>query len=74
MPDPCGTVAIDRRVLRQVAENLITNAMKYAADGDELALEVARSSNAGYWQLRVLDRGTGVPQDKRRICSSPSCA
>jgi two-component system sensor histidine kinase/response regulator len=71
VPDPCGTVAIDRRVLRQVAENLITNAMKYAAEGNELALEVARSSNAGYWQLRVLDRGSGVPQDKRRDLFKP---
>ena len=71
VPDPCGTVAIDRRVLRQVAENLITNAMKYAADGGELTLEIMRSTNAGYWQLRVLDRGGGVPQDKRRDLFKP---
>jgi two-component system sensor histidine kinase/response regulator len=71
VPDPCGTVAIDRRVLRQVAENLITNAMKYAPDGGELTLEVARSANAGYWQLRVLDRGGGVPAEKRRDLFKP---
>ena len=70
VPDPCGTVAIDRRVLRQVAENLITNAMKYATDGDELLLEV-RAGNAGYWQLRVLDRGNGVPPDKRKDLFKP---
>ncbi|NUS59755.1 MAG: ATP-binding protein, partial [Lysobacter sp.] len=71
VPEPCGTVAIDRRVLRQVAENLITNAMKYAPDGKELTLEVARSNNAGYWQLRVLDRGGGVPTEKRRDLFKP---
>jgi signal transduction histidine kinase len=71
VPDPCGTVAIDRRVLRQVAENLITNAMKYAPDGNELTLEVTRSNNAGYWQLRVLDRGGGVPTEKRRDLFKP---
>ena len=70
VPEPCGTVAIDRRVLRQVAENLITNAMKYATDGDELLLEV-RAGNAGYWQLRVLDRGSGVPADKRKDLFKP---
>jgi signal transduction histidine kinase len=71
VPDPCGTVAIDRRVLRQVAENLITNAMKYAAEGGELTLEVARSANPAYWQLRVLDRGGGVPGEKRRDLFKP---
>jgi len=70
VPEVCGTVAIDRRVLRQVAENLITNAMKYAADGGELTLEV-RPGNAGYWQLCVLDRGGGVPSEKRRDLFKP---
>jgi signal transduction histidine kinase len=70
VPELCGTVALDRRVLRQVAENLITNAMKYAADGGELTLEV-RAGNAGYWQLRVLDRGQGVPVDKRSALFKP---
>ena len=61
---------IDRRVLRQVAENLNTNAMKYAADGGELVLEV-RSVKPGYWQLRVLDRGTGVSDEKRKDLFKP---
>jgi signal transduction histidine kinase len=70
VPEMCGTVAIDRRVLRQVAENLITNAMKYAADGGELVLEV-RTVKPGYWQLRVLDRGTGVSGEKRKDLFKP---
>jgi signal transduction histidine kinase len=70
VPEICGTVAIDRRVLRQVAENLITNAMKYAADGGELTLEV-RPGPASRWQLCVLDRGTGVPSDKRKDLFKP---
>jgi len=70
VPETCGTVALDRRVLRQVAENLITNAMKYAADGGELVLEV-RTAKAGYWQLRVLDRGNGVSETKRKDLFKP---
>ena len=70
VPEACGTVAIDRRVLRQVSENLITNAMKYAADGGELTLEV-RPGNGTYWQLRVLDRGKGVPAEKRNDLFKP---
>jgi two-component system sensor histidine kinase/response regulator len=70
VPEACGTVAIDRRVLRQVSENLITNAMKYAAEGGELTLEV-RSGNGAYWQMRVLDRGNGVPGEKRNDLFKP---
>ena len=64
LPEHVGTVAIDRRVLRQVTENLITNAMKYAAGGGELTLEV-RAAGGSRWQLRVLDRGAGVDPARR---------
>jgi len=64
LPDHVGTVAMDRRVLRQVTENLITNAMKYAADGGELTLDV-RQAGTGRWQLRVLDRGKGIDPARR---------
>ena len=64
LPEHAGVVAIDRRVLRQVTENLITNAMKYAADGGELTLEI-RPAGTGRWQLRVLDRGKGIDPARR---------
>jgi signal transduction histidine kinase len=64
LPEQTAPVAIDRRVLRQVTENLITNAMKYAADGGELTLEV-RAAGPGRWQLRVLDRGKGIDPARR---------
>ena len=70
LPEVTGHVALDRRVLRQVAENLITNAMKYAAEGGELTLEV-RPGNPGYWRLCVLDRGGGVPEEKRKDLFKP---
>lgn len=70
LPAQVGTVSIDRRVLRQVTENLITNAMKYAAEGGELTLEV-RSGGNGRWQLRVLDRGQGIDPGKRQELFKP---
>ncbi|HET6435775.1 MAG TPA: hybrid sensor histidine kinase/response regulator [Xanthomonadaceae bacterium] len=57
-------VAIDARVLRQVAENLVSNAIKYAAGGGELTLAVRRGAG-GHWQLRVEDRGDGVPPERQ---------
>ncbi len=64
-----GVVAMDGLVLRQVAENLISNAMKYAPDSDvEL---VTRGSAPGFWQLVVEDRGPGIPPVKQRELFKP---
>ena len=62
-------VAIDERVLRQVSENLITNAMKYAPNS-ELTIE-GRPGAPGYWQLVVADRGPGIAPHKQRELFKP---
>jgi two-component system, sensor histidine kinase and response regulator len=66
--DAC--VAIDGLVLRQVAENLITNALKYARAGGELEL-LARQGAPGYWQLVAQDRGPGIPASRQRELFKP---
>ena len=63
-PPAHACVAIDERVLRQVSENLISNAMKYAPDS-ALLLE-GRAGAPGFWQLIVADRGPGIPEGKQR--------
>ncbi|NUS38234.1 MAG: hybrid sensor histidine kinase/response regulator [Lysobacter sp.] len=63
-------VAMDTRVLRQVAENLVSNAMKYAADGRELTLAIHPGAG-GTWQLRVEDRGPGVAPEKQQDLFRP---
>lgn len=68
-PPPDVQVRIDERVLRQVAENLVSNALKYAPDS-ELTL-AARSGAPGYWQLIVADRGPGIPEDQQRLLFKP---
>lgn len=65
-----GQVAISPMVLRQVAENLVTNAMKYAEAGGELEI-VLRPSAPGYWQLVAQDRGGGIPQSRQRELFKP---
>jgi two-component system, sensor histidine kinase and response regulator len=62
-------VAIDERVLRQVSENLVSNALKYAPES-ELTLAV-RSGAPGYCQLVVADRGPGIPDDQQRQLFRP---
>lgn len=64
-----AVVAMDGRVLRQVAGNLISNAMKYAPGSD---VDVFADAGApGYWQLRVADRGPGIPRDRQRLLFTP---
>jgi signal transduction histidine kinase len=66
--DAC--VAIDGLVLRQVCENLVSNAIKYAAQGGELELAALRGPTH-YWRLSVSDRGDGVPAQKQRDLFQP---
>ena len=58
-PGDDALVAIDALVLRQVGENLLGNAMKYAP-GSIVELSTRRGAN-GYWQVLVEDRGPGIP-------------
>lgn len=66
---PCR-VGIEPMVLRQVAENLVTNACKYAAEGGEIDFQV-RAGAPGYWQLSVSDRGPGIPALRQRELFKP---
>ena len=63
-PPAHARVAMDERVLRQVSENLVSNAMKYAPDC-ELTI-AGRAGAPGFWQLIVADRGPGIPASKQR--------
>ena len=69
-PTDPGRVAIEAQVLRQVAENLVSNALKYARDGGVLELH-ARRGAPGYWQLLAEDRGGGIPESRQRQLFKP---
>ena len=68
-PPDDALVAIDERVLRQLGENLVTNAMKYAP-GTELELAGRPGAN-GFWQLVAADRGPGIPKSMQRELFKP---
>jgi two-component system sensor histidine kinase/response regulator len=69
MPAAKSHVAIDGLVLRQVTENLVSNAMKYAP-GSAIELSV-RSSAPGFWQVLVEDRGPGVSPARQHQLFKP---
>ena len=62
LPDAAACVAINHQLLRQVGENLISNALKYARAGGQLELLVHPGAS-GTWQLVAQDRGPGVAKD-----------
>ena len=69
-PERAGKVSIAPMVLRQVVENLVSNAMKYAPAGGELELAVQPAS-PGYWQILARDRGPGIPASLQRELFKP---
>lgn len=66
LPATPVSVMADRDALEQIVLNLIDNACKYAADGGQVAVTVAkpRDGQSG-GEVRVSDRGPGVPAEQR---------
>lgn len=62
-PEPIR-VKTDRDALEQIVLNVIDNACKYAAEGGEVSVSVSARA-AGGVEVRVSDRGPGVPPDHR---------
>jgi len=57
----------DFALLRQVVDNLIGNALKYAPDGTDPSIEItSRPEPGGGWRIEVADRGIGIPEDQRK--------
>jgi signal transduction histidine kinase len=64
LPATSVVATADRDALEQIVLNLIDNACKYAADGGEVAVTLAPRTGGGA-EVRVSDRGPGVPPDHR---------
>jgi len=63
---PLPRIRGDRERLRQLVMNLLTNAVKYTVDGDEI--EVRADAVDGVVELSVTDNGPGIsPEDQRLI-------
>ncbi len=68
LPDPPITTRCDAQAIEQIVVNLLDNALKYAADGDDRTLRVLVESAPGRAVLRVQDRGPGIPAaDRERV-------
>ncbi|MEV8128132.1 sensor histidine kinase KdpD [Streptomyces sp. NPDC085944] len=63
IPETLPMVAVDAGLLERAMANLVENAVKYSPD-DRTVL-VAASALAGRVEVRVVDRGPGVPDDAK---------
>lgn len=58
------TITSDSRLLRQVAANLISNAIKYSPQGGEVLVQL--DHREGLLVLSVRDRGIGIPEEDQK--------
>ncbi len=69
LPSECEVVA-DKRALRQIAANLLANAVKFTPPGGTVTLALRRDA-AGGVILTVKDTGIGIrPEDRERVLES----
>jgi signal transduction histidine kinase len=65
-PVPEGAALADRNRLRQVLDNLISNAVKYSPRGTTVHVEADLTD--GQWLIRVIDEGPGIdPVEQARL-------
>jgi signal transduction histidine kinase len=63
---PAGLVMADRSRLRQVIDNLVSNAVKYAPAGTTVTIDAARMDDC--WRISVTDEGPGIkPEDREKL-------
>ncbi|MFB6635005.1 ATP-binding protein [Streptomyces sp. NPDC056362] len=63
IPETLPMVAVDRGLLERAVANIVENAVKYSAPGQTVL--VSASALADRVELRVVDRGPGVPDDAK---------
>jgi signal transduction histidine kinase len=60
-------VRADEARLKQVLHNLITNALRYSPPGTPVRITAIADETTGLVTVRIIDRGPGVPPDKRDV-------
>ncbi|MEO1407255.1 MAG: ATP-binding protein [Pseudomonadota bacterium] len=67
--DPEAWAEADPRAVRQIWQNLVSNAVKYSADGDDVTLSAGRLADTVF--LSVMDKGAGMSQEDLDRVATP---
>jgi PAS domain S-box-containing protein len=65
-----STVILDKNLLRQILNNVITNAMKYSQSRKEVIFEITQEENE-FVKFIVTDNGIGIPKDDLKNIFEP---
>ena len=65
-PDAYPLIEGDRKLLRQVVENLLLNAIKYSPDGGEINLEISVDNKDQLVCFSVNDQGIGMTDKEQK--------
>ena len=64
----CRTIEFDPRAVELAVQNLVDNALKYAADNEPHEVDIAVEPNAAGVRLVVSDHGPGIaPSMRERV-------
>lgn len=63
MPDGLPPLRGDEHLIKQMALNLLTNAVNYTPEGGEVAIDAWMRADGGL-SMRVTDTGVGIPADE----------
>ncbi|MGY4388318.1 K+-sensing histidine kinase KdpD [Streptomyces sp. TE12347] len=63
IPETLPMVAVDRGLLERAVANIVENAVKYSPEGQPVL--VSASALAERVELRVVDRGPGIPDEAK---------
>ena len=62
----------DPAALKQVVQNLISNALKYGANGSNwIGIYAAKTADADAIEIRVADHGAGIPESEKEQIFEP---
>lgn len=70
IPENLPYIMADRRLLRQVMINLVTNAVKFSEPGGAINITMTRCDD-GEIEIIVEDEGVGIPKDKIKQAMEP---
>ena len=68
-PDGTPPLYADRRALKQILLNILSNAVKFTPEGGRVTLKATASN--GHHAFEVSDTGQGVPEDKLASLTDP---
>lgn len=64
---PLPTVQSDPTLIRQLVQNFVTNALKYARPGVPPIVAVSGTAEGDSWSVTVADNGRGIPAEDRAV-------